>query len=131
MNCPAQGSDSRSSKATTKSKRCGNCNEKLPPDHAKPFCFRCIYRLEGKESAQAMKECRALQAGMLATLQSFKASVEKRQSGPSSKAPSVRESFPSQDGTSGSRGMNPYAEEEEAEASVQDSCERNRGLRPR
>lgn len=72
---------------------------------------------------QAMKECRALQAEMLATLQSFKASVEKRQ-----EAPSTRESSPSQDRTlashtDGSQVLAPYSNEEEAEASDQNSRE--------
>ncbi|PIO36027.1 hypothetical protein AB205_0076460 [Aquarana catesbeiana] len=68
-----------------------------------------------------MKECRAVQAEMLATLQSFRATVEKWQ-----EAPSTRESSPSQDGTSasytgGSQGLAPYSDEKEAEALDQNS----------
>lgn len=76
-----------------------------------------------EKSVQAMKECWVLQAEMLATLQSFRATVEKWQ-----EAPSTRESSPSQDGTSASytgrsQGLTPYFDEEEAEASDQNSCE--------
>lgn len=72
-----------------------------------------------------MKECRALQSEMLATLQSFRSIVGKQQV----EAPSCRENSPSQEGTSasntgGSQGPAPcYLDEEEAEASEQSSLE--------
>ncbi|XP_077309874.1 uncharacterized protein LOC143929771 [Lithobates pipiens] len=81
----AQGSASRSNgNDTSKSRRCGYCNSKLSQDHSKPFCDECIFKLAGKETAQVVKECRALQSEMLATLQSFRTTLEKgRDEGPS------------------------------------------------
>lgn len=71
---------SRPVKSSTRSKRCGNCNDRLPPEHPKPFCFKCIQKLTGKETSQIMKEFLTVQTEMLSTLKSFQATLKPRDS---------------------------------------------------
>lgn len=80
-----------------RSKRCGNCNDKLPQDHGKPFCYRCIQKLSSKETSQVMRDFLAVQSEMLSTLQSIKTAI----------APKAedREILSSREGTSSQEGF--------------------------
>ncbi|PIO33081.1 hypothetical protein AB205_0036730 [Aquarana catesbeiana] len=79
-----------------RSKRCGNCN-KLPLDHVKPFCYRCIQRLSCKEISQVMRDFLAVQLEMLSTLQSIKTAIAPKAD--------VREILSSKEGTSSQEGF--------------------------
>ncbi|XP_077323067.1 uncharacterized protein LOC143956755 [Lithobates pipiens] len=95
----ALGVASRPVKSSTRSKRCGNCNARLPPDHPKPFCFKCIQKLTGKETSQIMEKFLTVQTEMLSTLKAFQSSLKSRDS----EAHTSKDAS-SQEGSASSRG---------------------------
>lgn len=65
-----------SSGSTSASKRGGNCRERLSKSHTKPFCYRCITKLAGKEASGLIKDfLKSVLKEMLATIQSFRTST--------------------------------------------------------
>ncbi|PIO29559.1 hypothetical protein AB205_0107960 [Aquarana catesbeiana] len=80
-----------------RSKRCGNCNDKLPQDHVKPFCYRCIQKLSSKETSQFMGDFLAVQSEMLSTLQSIKTAIAPKAD--------YRKILSSREGTSSQEGI--------------------------
>lgn len=93
----AQGIASRpKSKIPSCSKRCGYCNDKLSQDHTKPFCYKCIHTLSGKETFQVMKDFLSVQTEMLTTHKALQETLKPKEPEPLSS----REDSSSQEGSS-------------------------------
>lgn len=85
------------------SKKCGYCKDKLPKSHSKPFCYKCINKLAGKEASALMKKfLSSMQTEMLATVKAFRdAAGQSTAQGPETEEFTPREGTSSQESISG------------------------------